>query len=358
MTPPAAPWRRFLPRPFELLTFGATLAVVAFLRGSGLRMDLRTVEFMALPMLRRLPTALGLGLALQALGLALARRSPRAWLRAVATPASVVTWLRVWLAAMAMTYAYSWLKVSIPLLRTALLDDRLWALDRALHLGVSPSVFAAELVAGTPVAAGLDLWYAFWVSSVLLVLSWAFLSADLAERRHLAFACAFLWLAGVWIYFALPALGPCFASPDVFAGPLADMPHARAGQVVLAHNYAQMLAGRDGTLREFNPYLGIAAFPSLHVGAHWLFALWSRRRYPRLFLPLALATGLTFLASLATGWHYAVDGYAGMLLAWAAIALADRCEPLVSAAADEKGPRPEESDGGPGGCAGGDCGGS
>jgi hypothetical protein len=335
MTRSAALRPRFLPRPFELLTFGAALAIVAFLRLSGLRMDWRTVEFMAAPMVRRLPLALGLGLALQALTTLAGRRSPRVWLRELANPASVATWLRVWLAAMAMTYAYSWLKVSIPLLRATVLDDRFWALDRALHLGLSPSVFAAELVAGTPVAAGLDLWYGVWVSSVLAALAWAFLSTDLAERRNFAFGCAFLWLAGVWIYFALPALGPCFASPDVFAGPLADMPHARAGQAVLARNYTLMLAGKDGSLREFNPYLGVAAFPSLHVGAHWLFALWTRRRYPRLFLPLALATGLTFLASLATGWHYAVDGYAGMLLAWLAVRVADRCEPAPAPALAE-----------------------
>jgi len=35
-----------------------------------------------------------------------------------------------------------------------------------------------------------------------------------------------------------------------------------------------------------------------------------------------------FFGSLATGWHYAVDGYAGALLAWAAVAIADRFEPV------------------------------
>jgi PAP2 superfamily len=322
------PRSRFVPRPFELLTFGLTLAVVGILRASGLRMDLRTVSFMAGPMIRRLPFALGLGLALQALGLALHRRSPRAWLRAVATPASALLWLRVWLAAMAMTYAYSWLKVSVPLLRRTLLDPALWSLDRTLHLGVSPSVFVVELVRGTPLAGWLDLWYGFWVTSVLAALAYVFLSERVAERRNFAFACAFLWLGGVWVYLALPALGPCFASPDVFAGILGEMPHTAFTQSVLWQNYLRMLAGRDGTLRQFNPYLGVAAFPSLHVGAHWLFALWARRHERRLFLPLAAATGVTFLASVASGWHYAVDGYAGMLLAWLAVRVADRFEPV------------------------------
>ena len=127
------------------------------------------------------------------------------------------------------------------------------------------------------------------------------------------------------------------------------MYHAVGTQGALAANYARMIAGRDGSLREFNPYLGVAAFPSLHVGAHWLFALWARRHARPMFVPFAVATALTFVASVATGWHYAVDGYAGLLLAWLVVTVADRLEP---APRDEKGPRPRAADGGPEGARG------
>ena len=73
---------------------------------------------------------------------------------------------------------------------------------------------------------------------------------------------------------------------------------------------------RTGNLRQFNPTRGIAAMPSLHVGVHFFFFLWARRRARPLAMPFALATALTFAGSLLTGWHYAVDGYVGMLLAW------------------------------------------
>ena len=59
-----------------------------------------------------------------------------------------------------------------------------------------------------------------------------------------------------------------------------------------------------------------AAMPSLHVGLHFFFFLWSRRRARPLVVFFALATVLTFMGSILTGWHYAVDGYVGMLLAW------------------------------------------
>jgi hypothetical protein len=286
---------------------------------------------MAWAMIRRLPTVLLYGLALQAVALAVQRRSPIEWWRRVATLPSVGLWLRVWLTAMAMTYGYTWLKVSIPLVRHDLFDLELWRLDRWLHLGLSPSVFFVELVRGTPIAAGVDLWYGAWVASVLAMLAYVFLSPDLAERRHFALACTLFWLVGAWLYLAVPALGPCFATPEVVEGLAAEMPKAAAGQQALWKNYLTLLAGREGTLRQFKPYLGVAAFPSLHVGAHWLFALWARRRAPRLFVPFALATALTFFGSLATGWHYAVDGYAGILLAWGAVRLADRLEPLPGA---------------------------
>jgi hypothetical protein len=337
---------RWLPRPFELVAFALTLAIVLFLRWRGLRIDLRTVDFMAGAMVRRLPTVLLYGLVLQAVALAVTRRSPLDWLRRVATLPSAWLWVRVWISAMAMTYGYTWLKVSVPLIRHDLFDPQLWSLDRWLHLGISPSVFAMELVRGTPLAGAIDVWYGSWVASVLAMLAFVFLSPDLAERRHFALACATFWLVGAWLYLALPALGPCYASPDVVQWLPAEMPRAAAGQEVLWRNYLTLVAGRDGTLRQFKPYLGVAAFPSLHVGAHWLFALWARRRAPRLFVPWAAATALTFFGSLATGWHYAVDGYAGMLLAWGAIRLADRFEPVAEAAGSGVAPdAPQGKDG-------------
>ena len=319
------------PLPFELFTYGATLTAVAYLRWRGLRMDWRTVEFMARPMLAQLPRALAIGLVLHAVVLALRREGPGDWLRAVATPESLVVWLRVWLATMTMTYTYSWLKVSVPLLRWSVLDPALWQIDRFVHFGLSPSIFAAELVAGTPVAGWLDRWYSLWLTTVTGMLAYVFLLPRLDLRRHFAFACAVLWIVGAGLYLALPAVGPCYAFEELFREVRSEMPRAAAAQAKLWENYARLVAGRDGSLKEFNPYLGVGALPSLHVGAQVLFALWARRHARRLFVPLAAAAALTFLASLASGWHYAVDGYLGALLAVAALAAANRCEPPAEA---------------------------
>jgi hypothetical protein len=58
---------------------------------------------------------------------------------------------------------------------------------------------------------------------------------------------------------------------------------------------------------------GISAFPSLHVGIAVLgiCAAWPR---PWLSATFALFTLGTLLGSVALGWHYAVDGYASIIL--------------------------------------------
>ena len=107
---------------------------------------------------------------------------------------------------------------------------------------------------------------------------------------------------------------------------LPGIPGNAAAHGVLWENYQIIQRGiEDGQLYRFNPTRGIAAMPSLHVGVHWMLMLWMRRYARPLFIPFAGATFLTFLGSIITGWHYAVDGYVGILLGqvsyWAALKL-------------------------------------
>lgn len=317
----------------ELLAIAAFVLVIAVLRGHGLRLDANALRFTLPPMLHSLPRILMTGLAINVVVTLLLRRSVRAYLRGFFSLESLTTWARLCLAFMLATFAYAWLKVCIPLLNQRLWDHEIWRLDRFVHFGIAPSVFVVELIGRGALLRLIDYWYGAWILTVFIAWSWGTAMPDLARRRNFMFACLFISVAGVWIYLSLPALGPCYAYPEIFEEVREGLVHAAPAQTTLAANYARMLEGRDGSLRQFNPYLGIAAFPSLHVGAHWLFALWARRHARRLFVPFALATLLTFLGSLATGWHYAVDGWAGMLLAWAAVRLADLCEPVEAGSA-------------------------
>lgn len=57
------------------------------------------------------------------------------------------------------------------------------------------------------------------------------------------------------------------------------------------------------------------------MASHVLFACWARREEKRGWPALAL---FTFVGSVRTGWHYALDGYVGALLALLAVAIAIR----------------------------------
>jgi membrane-associated phospholipid phosphatase len=58
---------------------------------------------------------------------------------------------------------------------------------------------------------------------------------------------------------------------------------------------------------------GIAAFPSLHVAVPALFVC----AFPRWRFVWIPFTAVTLIGSILLGWHYLIDGYAGVALAWA-----------------------------------------
>lgn len=340
-------WRRFLPYPFEVVSLVGLVTAVAFLRGRGLRIDWVTFDYTIPPLLVPMAQSFLVGIVLHAGWVALRRDSVRRYLRAVVKPGWLLLLTRLWIACLAFTYTYFWLKVCVPLVNPRLWDGLFWRLDIALHLGFSPNLFLARLVQGTPVAALLDLWYALWLPSVTYGIAFFVASVGARTRRRFVLSCILTWSIGAWLYVALPALGPVYAFQQALREVPIATPRAVGGQGLLWENYQKVVAGRSGPLRQFNPTRGVAAFPSLHVGGHWLLMLWVRRRMRPLFAVAAVGTLLTFLGSLVTGWHYAVDGYAGILVAqfayWAALRLESGrpgepdLPPIDEAAADRSG---------------------
>jgi len=322
-------WVRDLaPFPFELAGLVAAAATLALLRLHGLDYGWNTVVLTFPSLWKAMPRLLAIGVGLGLVAASLGGEGTRSYLARIARGRWFLLWVRLWVAISVQIYAYMWLKVSIPLMTARLYDIELWRLDRWLHFGLSPTVLAIQLVAGTPLARLVDLGYELWVPSVPVIFAFVFATADDARRRHLALASAVLWVVGAWLYFFVPALGPCYSAPDALAPIRAEMPDSMATQQMLWTHYLRMVRGRGGVVETFSPMLGVAAMPSLHVGAYALFALWARRHARRWFVPFVVATVGIFFGSLATGWHYAVDGYAGALLAWLAMWVADRWEPV------------------------------
>lgn len=314
------PEHSFRPRLYEivaLLNAAAVLAAIHFVAHFDLRVGASLAALLPFLFMASAGVLLAAGIRTLAIAMTKGRRSARLFLRLFFRPASLLELLRVFVATAVVSYGYSWLKVFLPRLNGRLADQLLYAADNTIHLGVNPNRFLLALFPFPPLWRFLDVAYGSFVLTVFAGLAWFLSELSLAERRRFAKGFAFLWLVGSWWYLAMPSLGPCYVFPEDYAAVKPSLPMQVNTQEILLRQYGAVRKGLPGELG-LNPAFGIAAMPSLHVAGQAFLALWLRRRHPRAALLAALVMALTFFGSLVTGWHYAVDGYAGLLLAWAA----------------------------------------
>jgi len=324
---------RRLPRPrlYEILLLADLVAVVLLLRlRARLALDVvRTlvdtkdfVSFMA-------PFLLG-GIVLRAL---LAARRGRwrlvARLRAFLKPWTLTDLARLLVAMPLTSYVYSWLKVALPLLRPDVLYDRgLYRLETALHFGVNPGRLLQGLFPYPVLWKALDGYYGGFMFTVAAGIGWFAATLSIRDRARFAAGFVLLWVLGSWIYLAVPSLGPCYVLKDDYTNVRASMPAQSATMDLLIVQYGRVHSFHrrpEGT--DLSPYLGVAAMPSLHVGAQAFLMLFARGRSRALFLLFGALTVLTFFTSVVCGWHYAIDGYVAVLLAWVAFKAGSRSVP-------------------------------
>ncbi|HEX7239814.1 MAG TPA: phosphatase PAP2 family protein [Longimicrobiaceae bacterium] len=185
-------------------------------------------------------------------------------------------------------------------------DAALASADRWLHLGRDPWTLLRPLVESRTAMGVLDLLYAYgWYATWLLG---AAAGCWLRNVRFLV-AYALAWtVLGMGAAAALPSAGPAFfagaaGAPSPYEGllhPAAVTPFASEARDLL---WWQHTSGAGG--------FGISAMPSLHVAVAFLYllALWPAGRGWRAFGIAFFA--VTQVGSVALGWHYALDGYAG-----------------------------------------------
>ncbi len=222
-------------------------------------------------------------------------------------------------------HTYGWIKLLIPLLHPRLFDQQLWNLDRTIFFGYSPNVFLVTIFSSPPLLRTIDWTYAN-VFFANICITGAFFASAPERRLRIAFmnSNALLWLIGVWLYVALPSLGPAYRFPEVWLplAPLLD--RTQTFQRLLMTNYDAVVSQLRGVRRPFNILFGVAAFPSLHVGFQMLAFLWMRRLTRWGGVVFGIFAVFIFIGSIVTGWHYLVDGIAGALLAWMCYAAAQR----------------------------------
>lgn len=152
-----------------------------------------------------------------------------------------------------------------------------------------------------------------WIALTMLLLHVG--EGERAARRFVV-ALVVSTVLSTAILVALPSLGPAFLDPESVA-PIADAT-LRSGhfQGISRAFRAEVLA--DPTGFGLVPFLGVSAFPSMHVGHTFLALtfLWPRQRVAfTLFLLPVLGA---WIGTVYLGWHYALDGVAGIAIAMGA----------------------------------------
>jgi hypothetical protein len=168
----------------------------------------------------------------------------------------------------------------------------------------------------------VDDFYSLWYLAFAFVTVRAIWAAPSRRQARYCTALAVVWIGGSLAAVAIPSAGPIYyALVTGDPGPYAGLVSALHAQPLLATTFQSDLwrAYADGAV---NLVAGIAAFPSLHVAMPALYLLSAPSRREAWFW--SGFTALTWVCSTLLGWHYAIDGAAGVALSGLAWWLACR----------------------------------
>lgn len=187
-------------------------------------------------------------------------------------------------------------------------DERLLNAESWLH-GGKPLAIRLLPVLGSPAAlTALDHLYDTAFAAMAIVILWQAWSDDRVRARRFMLAFVLVWIGlGVVVAGAFSSVGPVMLerlTGNPTFRPLLEAMHS---------------AGRHATLDAATSLWSwwvavgascISAFPSIHVAMPALYTCVYRGWLRVVF---ALYTAVTLLGSFMLGWHYALDGYAGIL---------------------------------------------
>lgn len=228
---------------------------------------------------------------------------------------------------------FSYLKSVMWLVNPFYADPWLHAWDRVLHFGIDPWRLLAPLLNHPPVTFVINFSYTLWffVIQTALVLQ-AAATGNRQLRMQFLLTMALAWVVvGNVAATLLSSAGPCYyalvvgdAAPY---GALMDYLHEVSSNISIPwFGGAMPLPLTALTLQDFlwqshvngdfGLARGISAAPSMHIASTWVVArlCFALGRRAAIFGALFLA--LIFVGSIHLGWHYALDGYIAVLLAW------------------------------------------
>jgi hypothetical protein len=219
------------------------------------------------------------------------------------------------------TISFSFLQALAPLVHAIDWDPAFAEWDRRLHFGRAPWEWLQPLLGHPAITSFLSMAYASWFFVLYGVMFWqAFSQRDRVLRMQFFLSQMLIWIVlGNVVGTLLLSGGPVYFGrltglADPFA-PLLDYLHAAAREwpnVTLSVQErlweVYRVNGQDGVING-----AVMAMPSLHVAAAFSLFLVARATHRVIAWALGLFTLAILIATVHLGWHYAIDGYAGIL---------------------------------------------
>jgi len=209
-------------------------------------------------------------------------------------------------------------KQSIPEIAPFTWDPLLAEIDRLLFLGTDPWVISHGLLPDAIATRTFDIFYAAWFFIMLI----SYITASvmrLSSTTRLTFLTAFYlnWiLAGSLAALVFASAGPVYME-RLFGitdfAPLMERLSAQSEVLTIAALDVQEKLWRGYADPDY-PATGISAFPSMHLCISMTVTLFCFALARWLGVAMALFTTVMLVASVHLGWHYLVDGLAGIAL--------------------------------------------
>ena len=199
-------------------------------------------------------------------------------------------------------------------------DSLLHRIDVRLHGGMAWTWFEPLLMNPSWVRV-VDLLYMAWFGLMFVFFFWASWSSARVLRQRALIAFLLVWIgAGTATAWVASSAGPCYyghvvAGVNPYEPLIARLDAIGSEQGELNARFNQKGLWQLSRADEWGYFAGISAMPGLHVGVAVLFALIAAQRSRLLGFLLALYATVIQVGSVILGWHYAVDGYGGALLA-------------------------------------------
>ncbi|WP_160144566.1 phosphatase PAP2 family protein [Pseudogemmobacter humi] len=247
-----------------------------------------------------------------------------AWFRTdiratVTDPQRIVTGVIGFVLVVTIMISFGLLKKLIPILQPFSWDEAFAAIDNSVHFGLDPWRVLHGVIGYSWIITLVTGAYNYWMFLLYFVLLLTcFSTTDPWTRIRYLIAFVFCWgVGGNLVATLFSSAGPVYYERlgfgDYYA-PLMQALHEHATSQPIT-----VLEPQDALWEYYAGPVGlngISAFPSMHVASTVLMTLYAWQ-FSRLAGRIMVGFSVVILlGSVLLAWHYAVDGYAGIVIAF------------------------------------------